>query len=193
MVAESVGRPQRLDNLPGSAVYEQTVEVTLPQAGRYALRVEGTVPASIRPAGVPTIPAIEKSWEMRPRVFIDTLSGAGRVVLADFATAEGGLGTPADARSAITVGAADASGKPLPSSASGSAPGDGIAGQASGAGAGGQSDGGAGVAVEPVGRVCRWAGRQCDERRSADGEVPADDGDGARRSATCAGGLPKRK
>ena len=69
------------------------------------------MPASILPPGTPSLPGIEKSWEMRPRLFIDTLTGAGRVVLSDFATAEGGLGTPADARGAITVGAADASGK----------------------------------------------------------------------------------
>jgi hypothetical protein len=41
------------------------------------------------------------------------------VVLADFATGEGSLGTPGDARQAITVGAADASGKPMPPSACG--------------------------------------------------------------------------
>jgi hypothetical protein len=47
-------------------------------------------------------------------------SSAGRM-LADFATGEGSVGTPGDARQAITVGAADAAGKPLPGSAPGSA------------------------------------------------------------------------
>ncbi len=121
VVAQTVGLPQRLDNQPDSAVYEQTVEFTVTRAGRYALQVEARVPATIRPPGEPTVPAADKTWELRLRVFVDTLSGAGRVVLADFATAEGSLGTPADARQAITVGAADATGKPLPGSASGSA------------------------------------------------------------------------
>ncbi len=121
LVAQTVGLPQRLDNQPESAVYEQTVEFTVTQAGRYALRVEGRVPATIRPPGEPTVPAAEKTWELRLRIFVDTLNGAGRVVLADFATGEGSLGTPGDARQPITVGAADATGKALPGSASGSA------------------------------------------------------------------------
>jgi hypothetical protein len=121
VVAQTAGLPQRLDNQPDTAVYEQTVEFTVAQAGRYALLVEGSVPASVRPADKPTVPAAERTWELRPRVFINTLSGAGRVVLADFATAEGSVGSPADARQPITVGAADAAGKPLPGSASGSA------------------------------------------------------------------------
>jgi hypothetical protein len=121
VVAQTTGLPQRLANEPGSAVYEQTVEFTVKEAGRYALRVEGRVPATIRPADAPTVPAAEKVWELRPRVFIETLAGPGRVVLSDFATAEGSLGTPGDARQAITVGAADATGKPLPTSAPGPA------------------------------------------------------------------------
>jgi hypothetical protein len=119
VVALTAGLPQRLANEPGTAVYEQTVEFALKQAGRYALRVEGQLPATIRPADSPTVPAAEKMWELRPRVFVDTLAGLGRVVLTDFATAEGSLGTPGDAHQAITVGAADAAGKPLPASASG--------------------------------------------------------------------------
>jgi len=120
-VAQTAGLPQRLQNEAGSAVYEQTVEFTVKEPGRYALRVEGRVPASIRPADAPTVPAAEKTWELRPRVFVETLAGPGRVVLADFATAEGSLGTPGDAREPITVGAADAAGKPLPASAPGPA------------------------------------------------------------------------
>ena len=54
-------------------------------------------------------------------MFVTTLTGAGRVVLSDFATGEGSVGAPADAREVITVGAADAAGKPLPGSASGTA------------------------------------------------------------------------
>jgi hypothetical protein len=121
VVAQTAGLPQRLDNQPGSAVYEQTVEVLITQAGRYALQIEGRVPASIRPAGEPTVPARDRTWELRPRVFVQTVTGAGRAVFADFATTEGAVATPGDARRTITVGATDASGKALPESASGSA------------------------------------------------------------------------
>ncbi len=113
--------PQRIDNQPDSAVYEQTVEFTVAQAGRYAVRIEGRVPATIRPPGEPTVPAAERTWELRPRLFVNTLTGTGRAVLADFATGEGGVGTPGDARQPITVGAADTAGKSLAASASGSA------------------------------------------------------------------------
>jgi hypothetical protein len=121
VVAQTSGLPQRLDNQAGSAVYEQTLEFTVAQAGRYALRVEARVPASIRPPGEPTVPAAEKMWELRPRLFVETLGVPGRAVLADFATEVGGIGTPGDARAPITVGAADATGKALPSSATGPA------------------------------------------------------------------------
>jgi hypothetical protein len=121
VMAQTAGLPQRLDNQPSSAVYEQTVEFTVTQAGRYAVQVEGQVPATIRPADEPTVPAAEKTWELRPRLFVETLTGAGQVVLADFATGEGSVGAPGDARQAITVGTADGAGKPRPGSAPGSA------------------------------------------------------------------------
>jgi len=121
VVAESVGLPERLDNQPGSAVYEQTLDVPVAQAGRYALRIEGALPAGIRPLDRPTVPAAEKTWELRPRLFVATLAGPGRALLADFATEEGAIGAPGDARQPITVGAADAAGKSLPASAYGPA------------------------------------------------------------------------
>jgi hypothetical protein len=121
VVAQTAGLPQRLSNDPDSAVYEQTVEFTVKDAGRYALQLEARVPASIRPAGAPTVPGAEKTWEMRPRIFVQTLAGSGRAVFADLGTAEGSLGTPGDAARPITVGAVGASGKPLPASATGPA------------------------------------------------------------------------
>ena len=119
VVAQSIGLPQRLDNHANSAVYEQTLEVPIAEGGRYALRIEGAVPASIRPPDRPTVPAAEQAWELHPRLFVATLTGQGRATLADFATTEGAMGTPADARQPITVGAADASGRALPASAFG--------------------------------------------------------------------------
>jgi hypothetical protein len=110
VVGQSVGLPQRLDNASNSATYEQTVEIEVKDPGRYAVRVEGKVPASIRPASAPTLPALEIRWELRPRVHVETLDGPGRVLLQDYSTEQAGLGTPADARAAITVGPADRSG-----------------------------------------------------------------------------------
>jgi subtilisin family serine protease len=122
---ERFGLPQRLANSPSSATYEQVLEFTVPRAGRYALSVEGKVPAGIRPAGVASLPAFEKRWELRPRLFIEAVDEAsrskGRPVFEDYATGEGSLGVPADARHVITVGAANGSNKPQPYSARGPA------------------------------------------------------------------------
>jgi hypothetical protein len=65
------------------------------------------------------LPAIQQAGEIRPRVFIQTLGGAGRAVFADYAPALGTLGMPADAHRVITVGAADLAGHPEPDSAGG--------------------------------------------------------------------------
>jgi hypothetical protein len=126
VVAQSVGLPQRLDNQPAAATYEQSVEFTAEAGGRYVLRVEGRAPASIRPASAPTLPAAQRTSELRPRVFVETLSGGGRAILADFTTDRpgrdldgGSLGMPADAHRVITVGAADRTSKPEPYSAAG--------------------------------------------------------------------------
>jgi hypothetical protein len=119
VAAQSVGLPQRLDNEPASATYEQTLEFTVKEAGRYALRVEGRTPAGIRPPGVPTLPILEKSGEIHPRIFIQTLDGPGRAVFADYAPVVGSLGMPGDARAVVTVGAADLDNRREPSSAAG--------------------------------------------------------------------------
>jgi hypothetical protein len=121
--ADRYGLPQRLANSPSAATYEQTLEYTIPKAGRYALRVEGHVPKGIRPATVATLPAFQKIWELRPRIFIDFADdasrSAGRPVFLDYATDHGTIGMPADARSVITVGAANRAKKPQPYSATG--------------------------------------------------------------------------
>jgi hypothetical protein len=109
VVAQSVGLPQRIDNQPNSAVYEQTVEFEVPQEGRYALRVEmkGGVPTSIRPVSEPTLPKFNKSWELRPRIFVETLLGSGPAVFLDYATTAAAPGMPGSAQTVITVESAD--------------------------------------------------------------------------------------
>ena len=123
VVALSPLLPHRLENLPGTAVYEQTVEFIAEQSGVFALRIEGNQPEGIRPSTVPSVPAIQKSWELRLRAVVqalDAASGAkGEPVLLDYRTEEGTLGVPADARAVLTVGATSESGRPRSASATG--------------------------------------------------------------------------
>ena len=98
LAARSEGLPQRLDNQASHATYEQTVEFTVDSPGRYRPGVEGRQPRGIRPAAAPSLPGLQKSWELRPRVFVDVLESslrqAGRPVFLDYATEEGSLGMP---------------------------------------------------------------------------------------------------
>jgi hypothetical protein len=98
IVAESVGQPQRLAKSLTGGVYEHSVVFRVPKAGRYAVRVTGRAPNDTRPPGIPSLPAVKRSFDLRPRLFVQTLEGDGRAVLADYSTAEGTLGTPADSR-----------------------------------------------------------------------------------------------
>lgn len=123
VVAVSQELPQRLDNQPTYAIYEQSVEFPASAAGRYALRVEGRVPSGTRPAGSPTLPALEKSWELWPRIFVNVLDPEsrkrGRVVFLDYPTELGSPGVPADSLGLISVGAANLSGQSESYSAAG--------------------------------------------------------------------------
>jgi hypothetical protein len=119
------GLPQRLANGPSSATYEQDLEFTVPHAGRYALRLEGRVPRGTRPIREPHLPALAKTWELHPRILLEVVDDAsrarGRPVFQDYATGQGTLGMPADARRLITVGAAERSRDPQPYSGTGPA------------------------------------------------------------------------
>ena len=147
VVARSRFVPRRLDHQPDGTIYEQVLDFVVDKPGRYALRVEqgpitrwlltkveerfffelrpGETTTGVRPVAAPTLAGLEKNWELRPRLFVDVSDAArlqGRPVLADFATSAGAIGTPGDARSVITVGAADLDGKPQPYSAAGPPP-----------------------------------------------------------------------
>jgi hypothetical protein len=120
VVKQSAGLPQRLEQTPNGATYEQTVEVQVAKAGRYAVRVEGKLAPGILPPDTPTIPAAQKAaGELKVRLFVTTLAGPGRAVWRDFTTAVGSQGMPGDARTAVTVGSADDTGRPQPYSAGG--------------------------------------------------------------------------
>jgi len=132
---------QRLLNQPSFAVYETPLEITIDQPGRYAVRVERqvgskwlafedprgklvlqrselSVAAGTRPPGSATLLASERSWELRPRIFVQARDDAqrlqGRPVFLDYATGLGTIGTPADSRGVLAVGAAGLKGRPQP-------------------------------------------------------------------------------
>jgi hypothetical protein len=119
VIAQSVGSPQRLQAAPSWATYEQTLEVQVAKPGRYVVRIAGRAPETIYPPGDPTLPAMRKQSELYVRLFVATQEGDGRAVLSDYVTARGSVGMPADARTAITVGAADDRAHRQPYSATG--------------------------------------------------------------------------
>ncbi len=147
VVARSPLYPQRLDNAPSAATYEQAVELTVEKPGRYAVRIEreresewalrpdpktgrmafvrleNPQSSGIRPAGAASLPALEKKWELWPRLFVHALDAGprrqGRPVWLDYTTDSGGIGMPADARQAIVVGAANLNDKQQPYTALG--------------------------------------------------------------------------
>src|SRR5262249_28800290 len=146
--AHSVELPQRLTNWPGYSVYEQSVEFTFADAPAFALRVErrrpyqwliapnpltgrlemglleDLVPTGILPLGEPSLPINHKTWELRPRIFVEVIDEAsrkqGRPVFADYPVDTGSIGVPGDTRNAITVGAADFKNQPRPYTSIGS-------------------------------------------------------------------------
>jgi hypothetical protein len=120
VVARSTKLPEMIERTPTMATYESVIEFTVETAGRYAIRFEGIVPPTIRPIGAPTVPAQNRGWEPRARVFVEA-SGAtnGRPVFADFPSTQGGLGMPGDAIVPRTIGAANARGEAQPYSAAG--------------------------------------------------------------------------
>ncbi len=111
VVARSVGLPLRIDVRPESAVYEQLLEVTLDRPGRYAVRIEGRPRLSTRPSSLLSVQGQEKSWELRPRLFVQAPAATGgRPVWLDYVADRGDVGMPADAYSVVTVGSADGQG-----------------------------------------------------------------------------------
>src|SRR5262249_44143606 len=119
VVAQSDRLPQRIENKPESATYEHALEFTAADAGRYAVMVLGRASQSTRPADRITLPSARREGELRTRILLDTLSGTGRAVFADFVNdgavdgrEEGSLGMPGDARAVVTVGSANDDGRP---------------------------------------------------------------------------------
>jgi hypothetical protein len=114
VVAESSGSPLRLSTSTNAATYEQMLTFTVTKPGRYALRVEGRMPAGTRPAQYPTLPAVVKTFELTPRLFMETLDGPGRAVLHSYHTDAAAVGVPGDAHNVIPLGGANTRGEPAP-------------------------------------------------------------------------------
>ncbi len=103
-VAQSVGEPVKLLRTAASGAFEQTLEVTLPVAGVYALRVDG------RPATDPQIAALRQRVEVSPRVVIERVgpdADKGTPSFRTFPAGRSGVGSPGDSLTALTVGTSD--------------------------------------------------------------------------------------
>ena len=90
-------------------------------------RLTGLLPSGTRPYGAATLEAIERTWELRPRLFVEAADEAtrrkGRVLFGDYRNDAGAIATPAEARALWVVGAAAPDDRPRPYSAQGSPPG----------------------------------------------------------------------
>jgi hypothetical protein len=101
-VGFSSGIPARLVKTAGSGAFEQTLEVTIPSDGVYALRLEGSFRVDY------DIPALKQKVEIYPRVVIEAADNAtaakGRPIFQSYVQNRAGVGMPGDATSVITVG-----------------------------------------------------------------------------------------
>jgi hypothetical protein len=126
VVALDEGEAIRLAKEKAFGIYEKTLEINVAADGRYALRVDGTVPKSNRPRGTPFLPANEIQFDLTPRFFIEVLDDStrakGRVVFQDFNTLLGGVSMPADARQVLSVGSATLTRQPRGYSSIGGGP-----------------------------------------------------------------------
>jgi hypothetical protein len=99
VVAQTTGPATRIQRTFSAAVYEQTLEIAIPVAGRYALRIEGKLATNTLAATART------AFELRPRVYVTFTDAAkGRLALSTYAPREGGVAIPGDATTAVTVG-----------------------------------------------------------------------------------------
>jgi hypothetical protein len=100
-VARSAGGPYLIWSADGSAVYEQVLEWTTNEAGRYALVVV------VGERSAPWLGALQRQEEIALRMLVETRGGpgGGQVLLRSFVTPASGVGLPADASAVVTIGA----------------------------------------------------------------------------------------
>jgi hypothetical protein len=75
------------------------LEVNVPVAGRYALRIEGRTTAE------GSLPVLNRTIEVLPRLVVQDLSltPVGRIVFATYAPKAAGVGVPGDSNAALTI------------------------------------------------------------------------------------------
>ncbi len=103
-VGRSAGEPVKLLRTPASGAFEQTLELTLPAAGVYALRVDA------RPAFDYPLAALRQRIEVSPRVVIERVgpdAAKGTPAFRTFPGGRDGVGTPGDSLTALTIGTSD--------------------------------------------------------------------------------------
>jgi hypothetical protein len=120
VIAQTEPLPQLIERHRSWATYEHVVEFAVDTPGRIAVRLEGTVPPTIRPPTVASLPIQDRSWSPHGRLFVN-MSGAtgGQLVIGDYQPGLGGLGAPGNGLYPRTTGAADAQGREQPYSAKG--------------------------------------------------------------------------
>ncbi len=102
-VARTADRSVKLLRTYASGAFERTLEVTLPEAGVYCLRVEG------QSAFDYAIKALQQEIEVSPRIVVETVGGdpkQGTVAFATFPGGPSGVGVPGDSLTALTIGTA---------------------------------------------------------------------------------------
>ncbi len=100
-VARSAGGPYPVFLTETFVVFEQVLDFTTAEAGRYALIVaKGYEPQAL-------LPALKRQVEVYPRIVIDTAATKPddpRVVFRSYFTTQAGVGMPGDSLGVITVG-----------------------------------------------------------------------------------------
>src|SRR5262249_32192107 len=88
VVARRARPPQMIARAPNWAAYEHVVEFAVDPPGRFAVRLEGSIPPTLRPADFPAPPARDRFWEPTGRLFAEVTDPAARVqgrpVFGDF-------------------------------------------------------------------------------------------------------------
>ncbi len=126
VVAISQKKPSRLSYEGNYGIYEQTIETKIPRTGKYALRVLGKIPLSLKPQVITDLAANDIYWELSPRIFLEVLDAQtqakGKLSFHDYPSFLSGVGSPADSLGAITVGAANLQRQPSPKTSVGLSP-----------------------------------------------------------------------
>jgi len=104
-IASSLAAPVRLLKTTGSGAFEQTLEVTIPADGIYAVRIDGRTKFAY------DLPVLQPKLEIAPRIVVepsDPASAAkGRPAFRTYLTEKAGVGIPGDAPAAVTIGVAN--------------------------------------------------------------------------------------